>query len=257
MDLIKEREMTVALITGGSRGLGRSAALELAKQKTNIIITYHSNKEAAEEVVAEIKFLGLKAKAIQLDVRDIAQFENFASEVVQTIKSFNMAGLDFIVNNAGTGLHENFEETTPDQFEDLYQIHLRAPYFLTQKLLPLMNNGGHILNISSGLARFSLPGYSAYAMMKGGIEVMTRYLARELGDRQISVNTLAPGAIATDFNGGAVRDNPQINQMISATTAKGRVGEADDIGKAIAMLLTEKSAWITGQRIEASGGTLL
>ncbi len=249
--------MSVALITGGSRGLGRSAALALAQNKINIIFTYQSNIEAANSLLEELKQYEIQAKAIQLDVRETNTFAEFIETLSSCLKSFNFKKIDYVLNNAGTGLHKPFDQITEDEFDNLYQIHLKAPFFLTQKLLPLIKDGGHILNISSGLTRFSFPGYSAYAMMKGGIEVMSRYLAKELGHRQISVNTLAPGAIATDFNGGAVRDIPEVNKMVSQATAKGRPGEAEDIGNAIALLLNPASQWITGQRIEASGGMCL
>ncbi|WP_114701468.1 SDR family NAD(P)-dependent oxidoreductase [Psychrobacter proteolyticus] len=248
----------IVLITGGSRGLGRSGALELAKQGTDVVITYLHNKQAALEVVAEVEALGQKAVAMQLDSRDFASYPEFVEKLTQKLsKVFGRDHFDYLVNNAGNGLHKPFSETSMEEFDDLYQVHLKAPYFFTQALLGLITDGGHILNVSSGLARFSLPGSSAYAVMKGGVEVLTRYLAKELGERGISVNTIAPGAIATDFNGGSVRDNQQINTFVSSVTAKGRVGEAQDIGAMMAMLLCDKSYWITGQRIEASGGMFL
>lgn len=248
----------IALITGGSRGLGRSGALELAKQGTDVVITYLHNKQAALEVVSEIELLGQKAVAMQLDSRDFSAYPAFVEQLTQQLNDvFGRSHFDYLVNNAGTGLHKPFSETSMEEFDDLYQVHLKAPYFFTQALLGLIADNGHILNVSSGLARFSLPGSSAYAMMKGGVEVLTRYLAKELGERGISVNTLAPGAIATDFNGGNVRDNQQLNSFVGSVTAKGRAGEAQDIGAIIAMLLSDKSHWMTGQRIEASGGMFL
>lgn len=248
----------IALITGGSRGLGRSGALELAKQGTDVVITYLHNKQAALEVVSDIESLGQKAIAMQLDSRDFSAYPAFVEQLTQQLHDvFGRTNFDYLVNNAGTGLHKPFSETSMEEFDDLYQVHLKAPYFFTQALLGLMADNGHILNVSSGLARFSLPGSSAYAMMKGGVEVLTRYLAKELGERGISVNTLAPGAIATDFNGGNVRDNQQLNSFVGSVTAKGRAGEAQDIGAIIAMLLSNKSYWMTGQRIEASGGMFL
>jgi len=164
---------------------------------------------------------------------------------------------DQLVNNAGVGAHASFADTTEAQFDQLVAVHLKGTFFLTQKLLPLIEDGGRIVNISSGLARFSFPGYAAYAAMKGGVEVLTRYLAKELGARRISVNTVAPGAVETDFGGGAVRDNAQLNAQIAGVTAQGRVGLPDDIGGAVAALLSEGTQWMTGQRIEVSGGMML
>ena len=249
---------SVALITGASRGLGKSMALHLADRGVDSIITYRSGAKEAQEVVSQIKAKGRKAVALSLDVGKSASFTAFADTVkAELSRTWQREQFDFLVNNAGTGLHASFVETSEAQFDDLMNIHLKGPYFLTQKLLPLIVNGGRILNVSSGLARFSFPGASAYAMMKGGIEVLTRYLAKELGARKIAVNTLAPGAIETDFNGGAVRDNAQMNQAVAAQTALGRVGLPDDIGAAVALLLSPESGWINGQRIEASGGMLL
>lgn len=248
----------IALITGGSRGLGRSAALHLADAGSDIVLTYREKADDARAVVAAIEAKGRRAVALKLDVADASTFAAFAEQVRQALAQvWQRDRFDHLVNNAGSGLHASFEETTEAQWDEMMKIHLKAPYFLTQKLLPLIADGGRILNISSGLARFSFPGSSAYAMMKGGVEVLTRYLARELGARGIRVNTLAPGAIATDFSGGLVRDNPEVNKQVAAYTALGRVGLPDDIGAAIALLLQPGSHWITGQRIEASGGMVL
>lgn len=248
----------LALITGGSRGLGRSGAIALANAGVDVIITYLSNERAAQAVVSDINALGRRALALQLDMRDFAAYAAFMKQLEQQLpRVFERQNIDYLLNNAGTGLHQAFVKTTMAEFDELYNLHLKAPYFFTQALLPFIKSGGHILNVSSGLARFSQPGASAYAMMKGGVEVMSRYLARELGEYGISVNTLAPGAIATDFNGGTVRDNTQVHQFVTSVTAKGRVGEADDIGAIIAMLFSDNSYWLTGQRIEASGGMLL
>lgn len=248
----------IALITGGSRGLGRSGAIALAKQGVDVVITYMNNQQAAQEVVQHIIGLGQKAVALKLDMRDFSAYPSFVDEFKQQLQmTFGRSTFDYLVNNAGTGLHKPFAETSMEEFDDLYQVHLKAPYFFTQALLTLIEDKGHILNVSSGLARFSLPGASAYAVMKGGVEVLTRYLAKELGERGISTNTIAPGAIATDFNHGNVRDNPELNQFISQVTAKGRAGEAQDIGDMIAAILSDKTYWMTGQRIEASGGMFL
>lgn len=248
----------IALITGGSRGLGRNAAVALAKAGVDSIITYHSNAQAADEVVNEVHALGAKAVALPLDASDTSSFNTFFDQVKQALANhWEAKHFNYLVNNAGFGLHKSFMETTESEFDALMNVHVKGPYFLTQTLMPLMAEKGAVLNISSGLARFSLPGSSAYAMMKGAVEVMSRYMAKELGERGIRVNTLAPGAIETDFNGGAVRDTPQLNQFVAQQTALGRVGQADDIGGCIAALLDEKTAWVNGQRIEASGGMFL
>lgn len=248
----------IALVTGGSRGLGKNTALHLARQGIDLIVTYRSGRQAAEATVTEIHALGGKAVALPLDVGDSASFAAFAADVGRVLKeNWQRTTFDYLVNNAGIGIHASFAETSEAQFDELFRIHLKGPFFLTQALLPLIADGGRIVNISSGLARFALPGYAAYAAMKGGIEVLTRYLAKELGGRGIAVNTLAPGAIETDFGGGTVRDNAQVNAFIAGQTALGRVGLPDDIGGAIAALLSDNSRWINGQRIEASGGIFL
>lgn len=248
----------IALVTGGSRGLGRSIALKLAEQGTDVILTYKRNEAEAQEVVQRIEALGRRAVALQLDVADSAAFVPFAERVKGVLAgTWQRERFDQLVNNAGTGLHASIAETTEAQFDELAAVHLKATFFLTQKLLPLMEDGGRIVNTSSGLARFTFPGYAAYAAMKGGIEVLTRYMAKELGPRGIAVNTVAPGAIETDFNGAAVRDDPQLNAQIAGVTALGRAGLPDDVGGAVAALLSDGSRWITGQRIEVSGGMML
>ncbi|MBE1159838.1 SDR family NAD(P)-dependent oxidoreductase [Dyella acidiphila] len=245
----------IALITGGSRGLGKSMALKLAEHGTDVVLTYRSNQSEAEAVVAAIAKLGRRAVALQLDVGKSASFAAFADQLRAVLKDhWQRSQFDFLVNNAGIGIHASFAETTEAQFDELVNVHLKGAFFLTQTLLPLIVDGGRILNISSGLARFSLPGYSAYAAMKGAIEVLTRYQAKELGARRIAVNTLAPGAIETDFGGGVVRDNADVNAFVAAQTALGRVGLPDDIGGAVVVLLSKDSGWINGQRVEASGG---
>ncbi|HDS4946878.1 SDR family oxidoreductase [Klebsiella aerogenes] len=248
----------IALVTGGSRGLGKNAALKLAAKGTDIILTYHSNQQAALEVVREIEQTGAKAAALPLNVGDIASFAGFAQQLTQCLKEkWQRDSFDYLLNNAGIGLTAPFSETSEAQFDELMNIHFKGPFFLTQQLLPLLKDGGRILNVSSGLARFALPGYSAYAAMKGAMEVLTRYQAKELGARGISVNIIAPGAIETDFGGGAVRDNAQLNQHIAAQTALGRVGLPDDIGNAIAALLSDELGWMNAQRVEVSGGMFL
>jgi NAD(P)-dependent dehydrogenase (short-subunit alcohol dehydrogenase family) len=248
----------IALITGASRGLGKNAALHLAAQGADIIGTYHSRRDEAQALVSQIEEAGGRAVMLQLDVADSASFAAFAESVKSALTShFKRDTFDFLLNNAGMGIHASFAETSEAQFDQLVNVHLKGPFFLTQRLLPLLADGGRILNVSSGLARFALPGYAAYAVMKGGIEVLTRYQAKELGARGISVNTIAPGAIETDFGGGAVRDNAALNEMVANNTALGRVGLPDDIGAAIALLFSEGSRWINAQRIEASGGMFL
>ncbi len=248
----------IALVTGGSRGLGRSMALHLADRGVDLVITYRAAAREAAEVVAAIEAKGRKAVALPLEVGDAASFPAFVEAVRQRLREvWGRDRFDALVNNAGMGVYAPFTETTEQQFDLLMNAHLKGPFFLTQRLLPLLADGGRILNVSSGLARMTLPGSAAYAAMKGAVEVLTRYLAKELGPRRIAVNVIAPGAIETDFNGGRVRDNPEMNRAIAAQTALGRVGLPDDIGAAVAALLSPEAAWITGQRIEASGGQML
>ena len=248
----------IALITGASRGLGRNEALKLAQQGVHLIITYKDNEQQAHEVVQEIEALGSRAVALRLDVADSKTFDAFVAKVQSTLKAtWQRDQFDYLVNNAGIGLTAPFAETSEEQFDLLVSIHLKGPFFLTQKLLPLIKDGGRIINTSTGLTRFTFPGYAAYAVMKGGVEVMTRYMAKELGARGITVNTIAPGAIETDFGGGAVRDNAQLNSFVASVTAMGRVGQPDDIGAAVAGLLTAEANWMTGQRLEVSGGMYL
>lgn len=248
----------IGLITGGSRGLGKNTALAMARQGIDVVLTYQSKQDLAQETVNEIVALGRKALALQLDVAKVSSFDAFTNTLKQALQTEWQTGkFDFLINNAGTGITAPFAETTEQIFDDMVNIHLKSTFFLTQKLLPLINDGGRIINISSGLARFTLPGYSAYAAMKGGIEVLTRYMAKELGARQIAVNTVAPGAIETDFGQGLVRDNKDVNAFIASQTALGRVGVPDDIGPMITSLLSEDNRWVNAQRIEASGGMLI
>ncbi|MGO4877222.1 SDR family NAD(P)-dependent oxidoreductase [Pedobacter psychrotolerans] len=253
-----EKQHKIALVTGGSRGLGKNAAIKIAEKGIDVIVTYQSKKEEAENTVNEIKKLGVNAAALQLDVANSKNFDAFITEVQSTLNTvFSADKIDFIVNNAGIGIHASFAETTEDQFDTLVNIQFKGPFFLTQKVLPILNDGGAIINISSGLARFSLPGYAAYGAMKGAMETLTRYQAKELGARGIRSNIIAPGAIETDFGGGVVRDNEQMNAGIASQTALGRVGLPDDIGGVVAFLCTEEARWINAQRIEASGGMFL
>jgi NAD(P)-dependent dehydrogenase (short-subunit alcohol dehydrogenase family) len=250
-----ETQSKIALVTGGSRGLGKDMALNLAKKGIDVIITYNSKKEEALQAVSDIQALGRKADTIQLNAGEIGSFTTFITSLQDTLKkTFGTQKFDYLINNAGIGIHAPFAETTEAQFDALFNIHFKGVYFLTQRAVPLMNDGGRIINISTGLARFSLAGYSAYASMKGAIETLTRYMAKELGTRQIAVNTVAPGAIATDFGGGQVRDNEQVNKYVASVTALGRVGQPEDIGGVVAFLCSEEGRWINGQRLEVSGG---
>ncbi len=245
----------IAIITGASRGLGKSMALNVARNGHDVLFTYHSNKAAADKVIAEIEALGRRAAALQFDVAVHASFDAFAAKVRETLSTqWERSDFNVLINNAGSGAYATIADTTQAQFDAMVNEHLKGPFFLTQKLMPLIKDGGRIINISSGLTRFSYAGYAAYAAMKGGVEVFTRYLATELGSRNISVNTIAPGAIETDFGGGAVRDDKQLNALIASRTALGRVGLPDDVGSAVASLLRDETGWINAQRIEVSGG---
>jgi NAD(P)-dependent dehydrogenase (short-subunit alcohol dehydrogenase family) len=245
----------VALVTGGSRGLGKDTALRLAEKGFDIIFTYNSSVNEAAKVVVEITAMGKKAKAIQLEVSDSKNFDPFVQSVKDSLTNdFATEKLFALVNNAGIGTYTSIAETSEEVFDSMVNIHLKAPYFITQKLLPIVSDGGSIVNISTGLARFSYPNYAPYAIMKAALESLTRYQAQEFGSRKIRVNTIAPGAIATDFGGGAVRDNKDLNAMIANTTALGRVGLPDDIGSVVAFLCSDDAKWVNAQRIEVSGG---
>jgi len=245
----------IALVTGGSRGLGKNMALQLAENGINVILTYNSKKDEALAVVAEIESKGQKAAALQLNAGDIKSFDKFFEQLAAVLQSsFDTTHFDFLINNAGVGVHAAFADTTEEQFDMLVNLHFKGVFFLTQKALPLINDGGRIVNLSTGLARFSTPGFAAYASMKGAIETLTRYMSKELGARGISVNVVAPGAIETDFGGGMVRDNAQANQQVAGVTALGRAGLPDDIGGVVAFLCTDAARWVNAQRIEVSGG---
>jgi NAD(P)-dependent dehydrogenase (short-subunit alcohol dehydrogenase family) len=243
----------IALVTGGSRGLGRATALALAAAGVDPIITYNSNEAAARAVVAEVEALGRRGVALALDVADTASFAAFADGALRDALP-DGAALDILINNAGTSLHEALATTTEQQFDDIFAVHVKGPLFLTQALLGLLADGARIVNVSTGLTRFSFPGSGAYAAAKGAVEVLTRYQALEFADRGITVNTVAPGAVPTDFSGGMVRSNEEMQQVIVSQTALGRLATAQDIGQAIAGLATASGGWVTGQRIEASGG---
>lgn len=245
----------IALVTGGSRGLGRNMSIALAKKGLDVILTYNSNKEAADEVVAGIQALGQNAYSLQLDTSNIHVFDTFHQQLTNLLnEKADHPGIDYLINNAGTALYAPIAEVTEQQLDDIFNIHFKGVFFLTQKLLPLINDGGGIINISSGLTRLTMPGSSVYAAQKTAVETLSRYMAQELGPRKIRVNVLAPGAIETDFGGGRTRDNKEINARIAGFTALGRVGLPDDIGGVVAFLCTDDAYWINGQRIEVSGG---
>lgn len=248
----------IALVTGGSRGLGKNSALKIAQKGLDVIITYRSNKEEAEAVASEIKSMGRNAIAFQLDTKDVRSFDAFVKDVTDHLKeNTGSTHIDYLINNAGTALYSPITEVTEEQLDDVVDIHFKGVFFLTQKFLPFINDGGGIINISSGLARFATPGSSVYGSIKAGVEMLTKYMAKELGPRKIKANVVAPGAIETDFGGGRVRDNEEINAMVAGATALGRVGLPDDIGGVVAFLCTEDARWINGQRIEVSGGMFL
>jgi NAD(P)-dependent dehydrogenase (short-subunit alcohol dehydrogenase family) len=247
----------IAIVTGGSRGLGRSTVLSLAGRGVVAIFTYHSNRAEAEKVVGLAAEAGAKAIALQLDTGDVGGFDGFVEKVRGALRELGAERFDYLVNNAGTSHHNGIETTTEAELDGLYNVHFKGVFFLTQKLLPLIRDGGRIVNVSSGLTRFALPGSAAYASMKGAVEVLTRYMAKELGPRGIAVNVVAPGGVATDFSGGMIRDNPEINRMVAQNTALGRAGLPDDIGPMIASLLSDDNRWVNGQRIEVSGGMAL
>ena len=248
----------IALVTGGSRGLGEDMAINLAKKGLNVLLTYHSNKEEADKTVSEVEKIGQKTYALQLDVADNQSFDAFVDEVKKVLGShFEASKIDYLINNAGIGINAPIAETTEDQFDALVNIHFKGAFFLTQKLLPIISDGGGIVNISSGLTRFSFPGYSVYGSMKAAIEALTRYQAKELGARQIRSNVVAPGAIETDFGGGTNKNDEGKRAAIANFTALGRVGIPSDIGGVVAFLCTEDAKWVNAQRIEVSGGMMV
>ena len=245
----------ITLITGGSRGLGRNSALAIARHGGDVVITFHSRADEARAVVAEIQAMGRKAAALQLDTGDVAALAPFATRLRAALReTWERDTFDHLVNNAGHGDMALIAETTEAQFDKLIDVHFKGVFFLTQALLPLIADGGRIVNLSSGLTQLAYPGFAAYAAAKGAIEVLSVYLAKERGSRRIAVNTVAPGAIETDFLGGAVRDTPEFNKSLTDITALGRVGQPDDIGPMIASLLSADNRWINAQRIEVSGG---
>lgn len=253
-----ENNNKIALITGGSRGLGKDMALRLAERGLNVIVTYNSKEQDAQAVVSQIEQSGIKAAALQLDAGKVASFDTFLTQLKNVLNErFETDRIDYLVNNAGIGGYSPISDVTEDMFDELLNVHFKGVYFLTQKIIPLLNDGGGIVNISSGLTRVSIPGSSAYASMKSAVETFTRYLAKELGSRGIRANVVAPGAVMTDFGGGHLRNNEQLQQMVSSVTALGRPGVAEDIGSVVAFLCSEDARWVNGQRIEASGGMQL
>jgi NAD(P)-dependent dehydrogenase (short-subunit alcohol dehydrogenase family) len=245
----------IALVTGGSRGLGKDMAISIAEKGTDVIVTYRNNEADASSTVAQIQSLGQKAAALHLDMSDFSSLDHFIGQFTGVLQSiWNTSKFDFLVNNAGMGATIPFEQVTEKVFDEFMNVHFKSVYFLTQKCLPLMNTGGRIINISTGTTRFSNPGYSVYASMKGAIEVFTKYLAKELGSKGIGANVVAPGPVETDFNNAAIRSNPQMKERLSSLSPLGRVGTADDIGGVVAFLCTDDARWINGQRIEVSGG---
>ncbi len=247
----------IAVITGASRGLGRNTALNLARRGVDILFTRRVNHNEAGNLVREVQALGRRAAGFQLDTGDMRALDGFAAEVRKTLAGWGRERFDYLVNNAGNSQHIDFDKVTEEDFDAVVNVHFKGVFFLTQKLLPLIDNGGRIVNLSSGLARVSLPGSSVYGAAKGAVEVLTRYLAKELGPRGITANVVAPGAIETDFSGGMVRDNPEVNKRVAEMTALGRAGLPDDIGPMIAALLSDENRWVNGQRIEVSGGMTL
>ncbi len=248
----------IALVTGGSRGLGKNSAIKIAQKGLDVIITYKSNKEEADKVVEEIQALGQKAIAYQLDTKDIKSFDAFVKQVGDHLEeNTGSRNIDYLINNAGTALYSLIPDTTEEQIDDIVDIHFKGVFLLTQKFLPYINSEGGIINISSGLARIALPGSSVYGSIKAGIEMLTKYMAQELGPRKIRANVVAPGAVETDFGGGRIRDDKELNLEVASRVALGRVGLPDDIGGVVAFLCTKDASWINGQRIEVSGGMSL
>jgi NAD(P)-dependent dehydrogenase (short-subunit alcohol dehydrogenase family) len=247
----------IAIITGGSRGLGRNTAVNLARRGVDILFTYRANEKEAESLIREVEAMGRKAASFALDTGEVRALDGFVANVRKTLQAWSRDRFDYLVNNAGNSQHINIDQVTEADFDAVVNVHFKGVFFLTQKLLPLINDGGRIVNISSALARVSSPGSSVYGAAKGAVEVLTRYLAKELGPRGITANVVAPGAIQTDFSGGMVRDNPEVNKMVAGMTALGRAGVPDDIGPMIAALLSDENRWVNGQRIEVSGGMAL
>ncbi len=247
----------IAIITGASRGLGRNTAVNLARRGVDIIFTYRLNQKEADSLIREVQATGRNAAGFCLDTGNVRAFDGFVNDVRKTLRDWQRDKFDYLVNNAGNSFNTSFEQTSEAQFDEIVNVHFKGVFFLTQKLLPLINDGGGIVNISSGLARVAMANRSVYGAAKGAVEVLTRYMAKELGPRRITVNVVAPGAIETDFSGGVVRDNPEVNRHVAEITALGRAGVPDDVGPMIAALLSDDNRWVNGQRIEVSGGMAL
>jgi NAD(P)-dependent dehydrogenase (short-subunit alcohol dehydrogenase family) len=254
----KSSSSKIAIVTGGSRGIGRNTVESLAKNGVRSIFTYNTHSADADAVVAAVKEAGSQAIALQLDAGCVSSFDAFVESVKEALAKLGATHFDFLVNNAGNN-HKNmaFEKVTEEELDSVYSVHFKGVLFLSQKLLPLINDGGRIINVSTARTRIAHPGGSAYASMKGAVEVLSKHMAKELGARKITVNVVAPGAVATDFSGGIVRDNPEVNKMVKEATALGRVAGPEDIGPVIASLLSEGNGWINAQRIEASGGVVI
>lgn len=245
----------IALVTGGSRGLGKDMAINIAQKGIDVILTYRSNENEAKAVASAIENMGQKAATLHLDMSNFSSLDSFVKQVLQILQTkWNTSSFDFLINNAGMGATVPFEQVTEELFNDFMNVHFKGVYFLTQKFVPYINSGGRIINISTGTTRFSNPGYSVYASMKGAVEVFTKYLAKELGPKNITANIVAPGPVETDFNKAFIRSNPQAKERLSSLSPLGRVGAADDIGGVVAFLCTDDARWINGQRIEVSGG---
>jgi NAD(P)-dependent dehydrogenase (short-subunit alcohol dehydrogenase family) len=249
-------ERKIAVVTGGSRGIGRNTVLSLARRDVDSILTYNSNRDEADKVVEAAKALGAKAVAVQLDVGQSSSFDAFADKVRAMLSDWDAERFDYLVNNAGTSSAMGFQNATEAELDSLFNVHFKGVFLLSQKLLPLINDGGRIVNVSSALAQHPVPGRAVYGPIKAAVESLTKYMALELGPRRIAVNVVAPGAVATDFSGGMVRDNPEVNKFIASRTALGRAGLPEDIGPMIASLLSEDNRWVNGQRIEVSGGMM-
>jgi len=244
----------IAIVTGGSRGIGRNTVLSLAKRGVDSIFTYRANQAEAETVVGLAAEAGAKAVALQLDTGEASSFDGFVDRTRQALAGLGATRFDYLVNNAGTSSAQGFTTGTEAELDALFAVHFKGVFLLSQKLLPLINDGGRIVNVSSALAQRAMPNRAIYGSMKAAVETLTKYMALELAPRRIAVNVVAPGAVATDFSGGVVRDNPEVNKLVASHTLLGRAATADDIGPMIASLLSEDNRWINGQRIEVSGG---
>ncbi|MBV2183943.1 MAG: SDR family oxidoreductase [Rhizobium sp.] len=247
--------MKIVIITGGSRGIGASAAVQCARRGMGVILTYNSQPEAAHSVVRDVEAAGGRAVALKLDVTDSTSFPAFREAAGAALKSvWNRADFDGLVNNAGYGLFNPIATVTADEFDGLFRIHLKGPFFLTQALLPLIVDGGQIVNVTSATTRVATAGVAPYAAFKGGLDVLTRYMAKEFGARRIRANAVSPGAIRTELGGGL---DDTFEALLASQTVLGRIGEPDDVGRVIAGLLSDESGWINAQTIEVAGGYMI